>query len=178
MSNIGQQLPPDAHVLMQAATAQFQRAAGDNTTTSYRLIYVAGANCGTSHNYENLRRAEKLGIKVEYVNSTSLGQIHADKINGETVTAPGTSVKFEDNRLMKAFPPSTQYKQQKANEFLAPKGLMIFSYTQAVLIDANDKVVRTFESTMGSDFIPKLEEAVRPKLSEFIPLREKGMQRT
>lgn len=124
----------------QAAAEQFMLAAAAPSGRGYRLLYIAQKGCGARHSYDNLYKAEGLGVTVQYANFTYDG-VGADFVeNGRR--APGYSL------------PAESYAQLQ--RYVNSKGLETYDAGKAVLIAPNGNY-HVFESTKGQEFLLELK---------------------
>lgn len=134
-----------AMVATQAAVEQFMLAAAAPTAQGYRLLYITQSGCGTRHSYENMRKAERLGVTLQYVNfQNEIGAVFIE--NG--VRAPGQSLRAES------------YAQ--AQNYVISKGLEVYDSGKAVLIAPNGQPVHVFSSTQGDNFLRELQRYLPP----------------
>lgn len=145
-----------AHQATQAAAVQFQLAAAA-PSQGYRLVYMTVPGCGDFHSYDNLRRAAKMGIQVQYMNVFHPGQVFAepDKATGRIVAAPGQSLRAGTIA--------------DAMNYLGTKGLDVSEATHAVLLRPDNSVAREFNSTKDPNFLRELQ-----RFTQSPPARSAG----
>ncbi len=145
-------LSPAVLAQTREAAAQFQLAANAPAAGGYKLLYITVPGCGGFHSYDNLRRAQAMGIDVQYMNVFSPGQpfIEKDRETGKPVRAPGGTLSLRaGNTVSNAF------------NFLQSKQLDASEATHAVLLGPDGRPIHEFASTKGN-FIQELQRYLPP----------------